>query len=639
MRSPWSVATATGALAYCVATAALVAATAGTAEMRGEAWGALVACTPSVLLGVLVGVRRPGSPGATALAGLGAFSAVAEAVTVWGMSAETASAWPAADLMARLMAGIWVLHFGGFVLLCLVFPDGLLPGRWRLVGAAYVVTAAVVVASMAAPGADDSPFWRGVGIATAVALLSVLCLSAASLVVRYRRGGEVTRDQLRWIALGAGSVVVLWIAGEVADALGAGSGAYLPCIAALLLVLPLTVAVAVVRHDLFDVEQLLSETTTWVLTTAGAAAVFAGAAAVALRAARPLGETGSFTLAAFVTVALVGPLHGRVHRLVQGVLDHDRTVVQSGARRFVADVRDGLRPPQDVVEVVRDLLRDPQAVIALEVPGSPGPVDVDGAPVPSRPGLHLHAGETRLGTLVLGRESRRRLRLARLVVAEVALPLELTRAQVQLRAALRDVEDSRARIAVAAAEERHRIEQDLHDGAQQRLVAVGMRLRMAQRRADDTGAVVAELDRAVADLEDTVRELRRLARGLRPVGLDDGLGPALRQLVHHSPVPTSVDVDDDVDRVGMTESTLTTAYFIVAEGVANALKHAAPSRMAIRAVRRDDGRLLVEVEDDGRGTPPGTAELTTLRDRVGALGGHLELCDRAPSGTVLRAVL
>jgi two-component system sensor histidine kinase UhpB len=84
---------------------------------------------------------------------------------------------------------------------------------------------------------------------------------------------------------------------------------------------------------------------------------------------------------------------------------------------------------------------------------------------------------------------------------------------------------------------------------------------------------------------------------------------------------------------------LTTAYFIVAEGVTNALKHARPTRLTIRAGRRDDGRLLVEVEDDGAGVPAEGVELTTLRDRVGAVGGSLELTAQAPQGTVLRAVL
>jgi len=649
MRSRWGTATAVGVAAYLVATPVLVAGAFGDPALRGEAWSSLIACTPSVVLGILVALRRRGSPGATALVGLGAFSAVAEAITIWGMSAETSHPWPGADLGSRVALGIWVLHFGGLVLLCLVFPDGRLPGdRWRWVGRAYAVLALTIIVSMAVAGDSTAPGWMVVGLSTAAGLLLVMGFSVACQVARYRRGDEVVRDQLRWVALGAGSVVVLWIAGEIADPLGLGTNAYLPTIAALLLFLPATVAIAVVRHDLFDVEQLLSETTTWVLTTAGAAALFAAAAALALRAAQPLGQTGSFTLAAFVTVALIGPWHGRVHRWVARVLDRDRTRVVDGAQRFVVDVRDGRRPPQDVVAVVRDLLRDPQADVSLDLPDGEV-VDIDGTPrepvkgtgeqtgevAGDAVGLAINAGPTRLGTLSLGRTSSRRDRLARLVVNEVALPIELARAQVLLWSALRDVEDSRARIVVAADEERRRLERDLHDGAQQRIVAVGMRLRMTQRQANDPAAVVAEIDTAVADLEETVRELRRLARGLRPVGLDDGLGPAVRQLVHHSPVPTTVDVEE----LELSESTLTTAYFIVAEGVTNALKHAQPTQLAVRAHRRDDGRLLVEVEDDGRGSPAQGTELTTLRDRVGAIGGSLELAGRDPQGTVLRAVL
>lgn len=641
MRSRWGTATAVGVAAFLVATPVLIAGALGDPSLRAEAWSSLIACTPSVLLGILVGIRRRGSPGATALVGLGAFSAVAEAVTVWGMSAATSRPWPGADLGSRVALGIWVLHFGGLVLLGLVFPDGRLPGpRWRWVGRAYAVLALTIIVSMAVAGDSTAPGWMVVGLTTAAGLLLVMGFSVACQVARYRRGDEVVRDQLRWVALGAGSVVVLWIAGEIADPLGLGTSAYLPTIAALLLLLPATVAIAVVRHDLFDVEQLLSETTTWVLTTAGAAALFAAAAGLALRAAQPLGQTGSFTLAAFVTVALIGPWHGHVHRWVARVLDRDRTRVVDGAQRFVVDVRDGRRPPQDVVAVMRDLLRDPQADVSLDLPDG-AVVDINGNPCDgANPtgevvGLAISVGPTRLGTLTLGRTSSRRDRLARLVVKEVALPIELARAQVLLWSALHDVEDSRARIVVAADEERRRLERDLHDGAQQRIVAVGMRLRMTQRQADDPAAVVAEIDTAVADLEETVRELRRLARGLRPVGLDDGLGPAVRQLVHHSPVPTTVDVEE----LELPESTLATAYFIVAEGVTNALKHAQPTQLAVRARRRDDGRLIVEVEDHGRGSPVPATELTTLRDRVGAIGGSLELAGRNPQGTVLRALL
>jgi signal transduction histidine kinase len=637
MRSRWG--TATLALLLVWAVASLVVAwglATGDAAMRDEAVAGLTLPVPAAVLAGLILVRCPGSPGGTALGALAACSATAEAITVWGLSAASPHPWPLAALGAYLATGIWVLHFGGFVSICLVFPDGMLRGRfWRGVAVAYALLVVAVVATLPLMGTSPDDMAVVPFASEALALLVVFVCAAACPVVRYSRGDDVTRDQLRWLALGAGSVVVLWMVGEVAQTLGASiSWAYTPFMLALLVVLPATVAIAVVRDDLFDIERLLTDSVTWVLTTVAAAAFFALVVALVLRAAEGIGATTSYALAAFVTAVAVGPLHGQLRDLVGRVLDRDRTVRLETVRRFVRQVRDGERQPPDLESLLRELLQDEGARVLLDVPGR-RTVTLDGEPAADRPGVELLSGGTRIGTVVLSRRSRRRERLARLLVTEAALPLELARSQVQLRAALIAVEDSRSRILTAEAEARRQLERDLHDGAQQRIVAVGMRLRSAQRRAQEPDVVRGELDAAVVELEQTVQELRRLALGLRPAGLDDGLRAAVQQLVHRSPVPTTVEVDD----VDLPEPVLTTAYYIVAEGVTNALKHAHASHVGVQARTRSDGRLVVQVHDDGRGGAAGRADLTTLRDRVDALGGTLELLDRQPTGTVLRAVL
>src|SRR5690349_15314349 len=194
---------------------------------------------------------------------------------------------------------------------------------------------------------------------------------------------------------------------------------------------------------------------------------------------------------------------------------------------------------------------------------------------------------------------------------------------------LQDVEASRARLVRVGYEERRRLELDLHDGAQQRLVSLGMALRLAQRHlGEGTVDVDGVIDAAVAEIGTAVSELRQIAHGLRPSSLDDGLGAALTNLTRTTPVPVSLDLcsDDLPDHVS------TTAYYVAAEAVANAVKHAGAGAIAL-TVQRDGGEVRVRISDDGVGGAIVRAGsgLAGLRDRVGALGGTLGV--RSPTGT------
>ena len=221
------------------------------------------------------------------------------------------------------------------------------------------------------------------------------------------------------------------------------------------------------------------------------------------------------------------------------------------------------------------------------------------------------------------------------VLREAHLPLELARSRIEVRSALAETEASRARLVRAGYEERRRLERDLHDGAQQRLVAVGLSLRLAQRQLVP-GAAYAMLGDAVAALQEAVAELRRISQGVRPSGLDDGLPAALRTLVRASPVPIELRVT--TDRV--QDAVATTAYYVAAEAVANALKHAGSQRLLIE-VSRDGGTLSVSVADDGCGGArivPGRG-LGGLADRVSASGGTLHVLSQPGAGTTVKALL
>jgi signal transduction histidine kinase len=232
---------------------------------------------------------------------------------------------------------------------------------------------------------------------------------------------------------------------------------------------------------------------------------------------------------------------------------------------------------------------------------------------------------------VLGASSARRLRRARELAVEARLPIEVSRLRLELRGALDDVRASRARLAEAGERERKRLERDLHDGAQQQILAVGMQLRSVQRHLDPSGAEHRELDAAVAGLEATVAELRRLAHGVRPARLDNGLAAALRDLVRHSPVPVELDVAD----VEVPDLVATTVYFVVAEALANVHKHGAAGRVRL-SLANSGGTVRACVRDDGVGGAGEGFGLTSLRDRVASAGGELWLSSPAGAGTEVR---
>jgi PAS domain S-box-containing protein len=205
------------------------------------------------------------------------------------------------------------------------------------------------------------------------------------------------------------------------------------------------------------------------------------------------------------------------------------------------------------------------------------------------------------------------------------------------KAAEAELRASRARIVEAADAARRRLERDLHDGAQQRLVELALDLRMARTRLDDDPVEArALLDAAVGDLEEATRALRDLARGIHPAALTEGgLRPALEALVARSTVPTQIVAVPDSRFAAAVEAT---AYFTVAEGLTNATRYAAAKRVEVEVARRD-GRLHIEVRDDGRGgaDPARGTGLRGLADRVAALDGELDVISPPDGGTVLMA--
>ncbi|GAA4716849.1 hypothetical protein GCM10023216_00890 [Isoptericola chiayiensis] len=208
-----------------------------------------------------------------------------------------------------------------------------------------------------------------------------------------------------------------------------------------------------------------------------------------------------------------------------------------------------------------------------------------------------------------------------------------------------ELTETRAAALEAADAERRRIERDLHDGAQQRLVALGVALGTARRAAEtDPAAAVTAVEHAHTEVKETLAELRDLVRGIHPAVLADrGLDDALSALAARSPVPVRVDAGPDLGRAG--SGVQAAAYFVVAEALTNVARHARATRAHVRAAVVPDpegpARLLVEVSDDGAGgaeARPGSG-LAGLRGRVAALDGTFDLTSPPGAGTRLRVEL
>jgi PAS domain S-box-containing protein len=214
---------------------------------------------------------------------------------------------------------------------------------------------------------------------------------------------------------------------------------------------------------------------------------------------------------------------------------------------------------------------------------------------------------------------------------------EVHRLNDELRARLEELAASRARIVTAGDVERRRLERNLHDGAQQRMVALSLALRLTQARIDSDPAGAREtLVTAGEELALALAELRELARGLHPAVLSDrGLRPAVEMLAGRAPVPVEIQ---EVPAERLEEPVEAAAYYLIAEALTNVAKYAGAGAVRVSIAARDS-TVVVEVADDGAGgaDPAAGTGLRGLADRVEALGGSLEVVSPVGSGTTLRA--
>lgn len=311
---------------------------------------------------------------------------------------------------------------------------------------------------------------------------------------------------------------------------------------------------------------------------------------------------------------------------------------RSGVGRLIVELGAGLPVPERLRSVLARTLHDPTLQLAYWLPERRAFVDATGVPVAveangGRGLTRLERDGEPIAVLVHDPVLSTEPELVAAVAAGAGMAVQNERLHAEVRSQLREVRASRARIVEAADGARRRVERDLHDGAQQRLVTVALALRLAQTQLGSatSAEIGALLDEAGAELAGALEELRELARGIYPVLLTDaGLGPALTSLAERSPVPAVVG---DVPVRRWPDAVEQACYFVVSETLANAAKHAGADRVAID-VRADGSGLCVQVADDGRGGADAAGSgLRGLADRVAAVGGELSVHSPRGGGT------
>jgi signal transduction histidine kinase len=398
--------------------------------------------------------------------------------------------------------------------------------------------------------------------------------------------------------------------------------------------LPISVAVAMLRHDLYDIDRVLADTVSYAIVVVALIATYAlSVLTLGLLLGRDSAPAAAGATA--VCALVLAPLRTRLRRLVDRRLFPPRRAALQAIEHLQHRVHTRGAQPEELESVLRAALRDPALRVGMLVPGSDGFVDTTGAPVPDTGLVPVTLGGMQIGVLT-GSDATGP-GVLRVVASACASLVEVTRLRAELGAALREVEASRARLVQAGDAERKRLERDLHDGAQQRLVSLGMAMRLAQKRLPQGQVDVDQLlDQGVAELATAIAELRQIAHGLRPTSLDDGLHAALAALTSKLPIRVQLDVAPDL----LPDAVATTAYFVAAEAITNAAKYANARSIVVR-VAQDTRGVQISVQDDGIGgaAPRTGSGLAGLADRVSAIGGSLLMTSPSGRGTTIEAVL
>lgn len=655
----------------------------------------LLATMTSSTVGALVASRQPRNP-------LGWLFLLMSLCVVLGVMGEDYPIYAIRTNPGSLPGPEWVLWVSGWTfgiagaavpLIILLFPSGTVPSRrwrsvpWLLVGGTLWALAWYAVEPR---GLAPTPGLRvrnpvaieGIrGIAspmitagTIVALLSALACFVG-LILRFRRSQGEERQQLRWLAYVGAFSLVTFIGLFVGDALPGEAQVvenifWSVFVASLMVGIPAACGIAILKYRLYELDVVIKKTVVFAILAGFVTLVYVGIV-IGIGNLVTDAETG-FSVLVFGAIALVAlilqPLRHWARRLADRLVYGKRATPYEVLSQFTERIGETLSV-EDVLARMTQLITagtgadraevwlrvgrelrleassplredDERPRLSLEADDEPPEIPEATEVIPVR-----YRGEL-LGAIAVSVPAADPLtpeqeRMISELAAQAGLVLRNVGLTAELRARLEELQRSRERLVAAQDEERRRIERNLHDGAQQQLIALAVKARLAQQLAErDPGASAGLLGDIQHDADAALDDLRDLARGIYPPLLaDQGLGAALDAQARKAPIPVTVDVADDARYPQAVESAV---YFCCLEALNNVAKYADASRASVR-IDREDGRLRFEVADDGRGfdveaTTQGTG-LQGMADRLDALGGGFEVRSTPGSGTTISGSL
>jgi signal transduction histidine kinase len=578
---------------------------------------------------------------------------------------------PAPEWAAWLAQWTW-LPAVGFIptFLFLLFPDGHLPSRrWMpvawLAGGVILAMFAVGAFTKGPLGDVHPPLRNPVGflpnpsgstspgedtpLIPILLVVGVACIG--SVFFRYRRAPTEQRQQLKWFLYAGGLVAVSVAIGDVVpDEVGN------LLFALLILSLPATTAVAILKYRLYDIDVVISKTVVYGALAAFVTLVYIG---IVVGIGALVGSRGNLLLSIVATAVIAlafHPVRQWARRLANRLVYGKRATpyeVLSGLSQRIGGSYSADEVLPEMARILGEGASAARTEVWLRVGGElrreatwPESGGEDGVTLPleagslpnildaSRAFPVVHRGEL-LGALAISMPRGETVTPAtEELVADVASQAGLVLRNVRL---IEELRESRQRLVAAQDHERRRLERNIHDGAQQQLVALAVKLRLVETMAErDPAKAKALAAEAKAESQEALENLRDLARGIYPPLLaDQGLAAALESQARKAPFPVLVEPNGVGRYPAEAEAT---AYFCVLEALQNAAKYAEASSAIVR-LGHENGDLVFTVTDDGKGfdlaTTPTGSGLQNMRDRVEAVGGSMEVTSSPGRGTTI----
>ncbi len=632
-----------------------------------------------VLVGALIASGHPRNPVGWIFWAGGVEAAIQSIMTEYSWTALRVGKLPGAAEAGWLAGGLGeAIFLLAFVNILIFFPDGHLPSpRWRpvTIGAGVLIGISGLVSLLAntpaslAAGANA----RSSGPPTGATLaLPAVLTAVAALVVKYRRTNRDGRQQIKWVAFAAAVILFFVVALPVAaftflptDLFTGPVGAVLfPISTMTIILLPIAMAVAILRYRLYDIDLVINRTLAYGALAVIITVIYIG---VVVGIGSIVGRAGQANLIlSLVATALVAvafqPLRNRAQRLANRLVYGDRATPYEVLSRFSERIGETVAGDETLAQMARVLAQGTGATRAevwlraasslhraAQYPDGGEPAETlalaDDGRLPIAGADTVvpvsHKGELLGALAVVKRKGESLTPIEQKLLADLAhqagLVLKNVGLAADLRQRLEELRASRERLVSAQDAERRRLERNIHDGAQQNLVALKIKLGLARqvwkKQPERIGTLLEEL---TADADESLNTLRELARGIYPPLLaDKGLATALEAQGRRSPIPVEVNADG----AGRYRADLEAAiYFCCLEALQNAAKYSGASHVQIQ-LSQQNGHVIFAIQDDGRGydaahVKPGSG-LQNMTDRIEALGGQLDVKSSVGAGTVV----